>query len=67
MRVKPVDPSAVIRDPHTMTVLPADGGEVPETTFWIRRVLDGSVVRIGESATPTGSEPITPLTTRGGK
>lgn len=70
MRVKPVDPNAVIRDPHTHRVLPAEGGEVPENNFWTRRLMAGEVVRVEETATkaaPMGNEPIAPLTTRGGK
>jgi hypothetical protein len=65
MKVKPVDPSAVIRDPHTKVPLPAEGGEVPDTNFWNRRLLDGSVVRI--KSEPTGTEPVASLTTRGSK
>ena len=64
MKVKPVDPTAVIRDPHTKQQLPAEGGEVPENSFWTRRLLAGEVVRIDEPSLPTGSEPIKPLTTR---
>lgn len=67
MKVKPADPNAVIRDPHTRQPLPAEGGEVPETSFWIRRLNDGEVVRIDEPTAPTGREPVAPLTTRGGK
>ena len=65
MKVKPVDPNAVIRDPHTKRPLPAEGGEVPDNVFWNRRLIAGEVVRV--DATPTGREPVTPLTTRGGK
>lgn len=64
MRVRPVDPNAVIRDPHTKIALPPEGGDVPETTFWTRRLMDGSVERIPETTTPIGNEPIKPLTTR---
>lgn len=64
MRVKPVNPAAVIRDPHTKRQLPAEGGEVPDSVFWNRRLRDGDVVRIGDPAPPTGNEPIAPLTTR---
>lgn len=63
MKVKPVDPAAVILDPQTMRQLPADGGEVPESSFWIRRLRAGEVVRIDQPE-PTGREPVTPLTTR---
>lgn len=65
MRVKPAVPGAIIRDPHTKRPLPAEGGEVPESPFWLRRLKDGEVVRV--STTPTGTEPVAPLTTRGGK
>ncbi len=65
MKVKPADPNAVIRDPHTKVPLPAEGGEVPDNNFWNRRLLDGSVVRI--ETEPTGNEPVKPLTTRGSK
>lgn len=64
MKVKPVDPNAVIRDPHTLRQLPPEGAEVPENTFWTRRLLAGEVVRVEESSTPVGNEPIKPLTTR---
>jgi hypothetical protein len=63
MRVKPVDPNAVIRDPHTRQPLPADGGDVPENSFWVRRLRDGDVVLVKDSK-PVGTEPIQPLTTR---
>lgn len=65
MKVKPVDPNAVIRDPVTKLPLPAEGGDVPENNFWVRRVLAGEVVRLDEATpTPTGREPVAPLTTR---
>lgn len=66
MRVKPVDPNAVIRDPHTKRVLPAEGGNVPDNTYWRRRLLFKEVVLV-DSITPTGREPVAPLTTREGK
>jgi hypothetical protein len=65
MFVRPTDPSSTIRDPHTGRVLPAEGGEVPEDNFWVRRLRDGSVVLVEEVRPPTGAEPVTPLTTRG--
>lgn len=68
MKVKPVDPTRIIRDPHTRQALPAEGADVPENTFWTRRLLAGEVVRCDDApATPTGREPVQPLTTRGGK
>lgn len=67
MRVKPANPTAVIRDPHTKRVLPAEGGDVPDNSFWRRRLIAGEVVLVNERSQPTGREPIAPLTTRGGK
>lgn len=68
MKVKPADPNAVIRDPHTKRALPAEGGDVPDNLFWRRRVLAGEVVRVDDThaqpAKPTGNEPVSPLTTR---
>lgn len=63
MKVRPVDPAAVIRDPRTKRALPPGGGDVPDSVFWIRRLRDGDVVLV-EQAKPTGREPVTPLTTR---
>lgn len=64
MRVKPTVEGAIIRDPVTRLPLPAAGGEVPENSFWIRRLRAGEVVRLEDEKTPTGMEPVTPLTTR---
>lgn len=41
--------------------------DVPENSFWVRRLRDGDVARVDDSAAPTGREPVAPLTTRGGK
>ncbi len=60
MKVKPVDPKAVIRDPQTKLALPAEGGEVPENSFWTRRLMQGEVTRIDQ---PAAAAP----TTRDGK
>jgi hypothetical protein len=66
MRVKPAKPGNVIRDPRTRRPLPAEGATVPDTTFWQRRLDAGEVVLVeGPTSTPTGLEPLTPLTTRG--
>lgn len=65
MKVKPADPAAKIRDPHTKRVLPAEGDDVPDNVFWNRRLIAGDVVRVNESTQPTGTEPVAPLITRG--
>lgn len=61
MRVKPTDPNAVIRDPHTKRALPAEGAEVPENNFWVRRLRAGEVVRIDSK--PAGGAPVPTLKT----
>lgn len=71
MKVKLVNPVAPgLIDPITKRrpFLDADGNvleqaEVPETSYWIRRVMDGDIARVDSE--PTGREPIAPLTTRG--
>jgi hypothetical protein len=80
LKVKPVDPNAVIRDPQTRRQLPAEGAEVPDNNFWRRRlrsytdscgvyhapcvVLIDAVPAAPVPAQPVGDEPIKPLTTR---
>ena len=55
MKVKPKDPNAIVRDPETKRVLPAEGAEVPDNTFWNRRLMRGEVVRI--DVQPAGGKP----------
>ena len=64
MKVKPANPVAVIRDPHTMQVLPPEGAEVPDNVYWHRRLIAGEVVRVLDEQ--PGND-IRPLTTRGSK
>jgi hypothetical protein len=80
MMVKLINPGAVLRDPVTKHRLPAKGGDVPETSFWVRRKLDCEIrpmtaeeiaaFRKSESESepqadpPSGVEPVAPLTTR---
>ena len=70
MRVKLTNPdtAAGLIDPQTKRCPFLDAedkpqleADVPETNFWVRRILDGDLTRLDE---PTGSEPITPLTNR---
>lgn len=44
MFIKPATPATKIRDPHTKRHLPPEGREVPESTYWLRRLRDGSAV-----------------------
>lgn len=64
MRVKPANPNAVIRDPHTKRALPAEGGNVPDNTFWRRRLRDSEVVRLDDEAAQLTIARVPPLTTR---
>lgn len=64
MIVKPAKSGLVIRDPFTKRALADEGGRVPDTSFWRRRIADGDVVLVEERDEPTGLEPVTPLTTR---
>jgi hypothetical protein len=43
IRVKPVD-GARVRDPRTGAVIPAEGIEVTNETYWQRRLAAGDVV-----------------------
>ena len=39
-----------VRDPQTYQVLPPEGGTVPDTNFWRRRLAAGDVVEIKDVA-----------------
>ncbi len=43
MFVKPA-PDRKVRDPITKRHIPADGVEVPESAYWVRRVASGDVL-----------------------
>jgi hypothetical protein len=77
MKVKIVNPENAIGliDPHTRRspfIDPETGAvvevaDVPEDGFWTRRIMHGELERVAEtvkSATPTGREPVAPLTKR---
>lgn len=64
MRVRPADPNAIIRDPHTKRPLPAEGGEVPDNHFWRRRLRAGEVVLIAAVTQRHVDSAIPPLITR---
>lgn len=44
MFVKPKE-GVNVRDPITKLHIPASGAEVPENTYWVRRVESGDVIR----------------------
>ncbi len=43
MFAKPKD-GLVILDPHTLRPLPAEGAEVEESSYWLRRLQDEDIV-----------------------
>jgi hypothetical protein len=53
MFVKPA-PGLVVRDPIHFRPLPAEGAEVPESTYWHCRLRDGDVT----AATPPAAAPV---------
>lgn len=55
MFVKPAE-SLVVRDPVTKLQLPADGKEVPENSYWQRRLRDGDVLLGTAAAAPKAKD-----------
>ena len=48
MFVKPA-PGALVRDPKTRRPLPAEGAEVPDSPFWMRRLASGDCLAASPS------------------
>jgi Protein of unknown function (DUF2635) len=44
MFVKPAPGRAAVRDPVTLQHVPEEGREVPEVSYWVRRVRGGDLV-----------------------
>jgi hypothetical protein len=63
LHVKPAVPGAVIRDPRTMRALPAEGGRVPDNTFWRRRLNKGEIVELPEPKATPQHRPVAPRKT----
>lgn len=57
MRVKPA-PGRLARDPRSKLPVPEGGADVPESSYWTRRLASGDVVRVDEAA------PAAPITDR---
>jgi hypothetical protein len=51
MRVKPA-PDRKVRDPATKRHLPETGKNVPESSFWLRRLDAGDVILVPEVQIP---------------
>ncbi len=45
MFIRPA-PGLKVRDPDLRDLLPAEGREVPDSDYWIRRLRDGDVIEI---------------------
>ena len=56
MMIKPARVGEKIRDPISRAFIPAEGKEVPRSTFWIRRLACGDVVIVEPEAPP--AEPV---------
>lgn len=44
--IRPASPTLVVRDPITKAPLPVEGSQVELTSYWRRRMADGSVVEV---------------------
>ncbi len=50
LNLKP-SPGLVVIDPQTRQALPADGAQVAESSYWLRRLDDGDVVEFNPKKT----------------
>lgn len=49
-------PGRVVPDPERSDLLPAQGRDVPASTYWLRRVADGDVVMVDLSQKPVNQK-----------
>ncbi|WP_298281256.1 DUF2635 domain-containing protein [Acidocella sp.] len=56
MFVKPA-PDRLVRYPATNQPLPAEGADVPDDAFWLRRVRDGDVIAADAAGAKTALAP----------
>jgi hypothetical protein len=61
MFLKPARPDLIVRDPISLQPLPAEGREIQESSFWVRRLIDGDVV---EATAPSEEQPVAKPTAR---
>lgn len=52
MRIKPARPGLLVRDPVSKRPLPDSGRDVPETSYWLRRLAAGDVIPAMVQADP---------------
>lgn len=55
-KVKPAREGLIVLDPANYMPLPAEGAEVPQTTYWKRRLRAGDVVPV-ESVKAAAARP----------
>ena len=48
IKIKPATKGLLVRDPITRVPLKAGGEMKPRNTYWLRRMLDASVVEVRE-------------------
>lgn len=60
MRLKPAREGLIVLDPATYLPLPSEGADVPETSYWQRRLLDGDVVEVTQPRAPARSRTASP-------
>lgn len=58
MRLKPASADVRVPMPEGGGHLPAEGMEVPASTYWLRRLADGDVAEVG--AAPAAAETVAP-------
>lgn len=51
LKLKPARPDLLVRSPSSGRPLPVEGAEVPNNSYWRRRMKDGDVVTV-EAAKP---------------
>ncbi len=56
MRVKPGRPGLRVLDPVSKRPLHADGREVPESGYWMRRLACGDVVLVEQEPIPDSAD-----------
>ena len=55
MFVKP-KPGMLVRDPVTRQPLPAEGADVPEDSYYMRRLVDGDIERVPNAVRDAAEE-----------
>lgn len=55
MKVKPA-PGLKVRDPQTMLHIPDEGADVPESSYWVRLLACGDVLRVDCDQIPDSEE-----------